>query len=184
MSVKWSAILSLPVNHMCHFVLCYRNSALQEWTRSGLRKVHFVASTKLNLNCNKLTSLPHLCPLKCCLVNLLIAHNDITTLSKQFFQQLQKAKPCQYKKTIISLCYRIYIRFNIQYFWWGRQRIRFSHWVRWTHPAYTKDYMSSTLDLMLFVLSISLSCVTCQSWVTLIQLAIILTIWMTSGVLI
>ena len=87
-SVKWSAILSLPVNHMCHFVLCCRNSVLLVWTCSGLKKVHFVS--ELNLNCNKLTSLPQLCPLKCCLVNLLIAHNNITTLSKNFFNGFKK----------------------------------------------------------------------------------------------
>ena len=43
----------------------------------------------LNLNYNKLTSLPPMCSLKCCLVNLHIANNDITSLSKTFVKEFQ-----------------------------------------------------------------------------------------------
>ena len=47
----------------------------------------------LNLGTNKLTSLPDLCSLKCCLVNLYVGNNKISRLSRHFlrnFQKLQK----------------------------------------------------------------------------------------------
>ena len=44
----------------------------------------------VNLDFNKLTSLPHLCSLKCCLVNLHIVNNNITRLDKHFFKGYKK----------------------------------------------------------------------------------------------
>ena len=44
----------------------------------------------LNLDFNKLTSLPQLCSLKCCLVKLLIGNNKIVQLSRNFFKCFQK----------------------------------------------------------------------------------------------
>ena len=44
----------------------------------------------LDLNFNKLTSLPQLCSLKCCLVNLQIGSNKLLRLSKHFFKGFKK----------------------------------------------------------------------------------------------
>ena len=44
----------------------------------------------LNLDFNKLTSLPQLCSLKCCLVKLLIGNNKIVQLSRHFFKCFKK----------------------------------------------------------------------------------------------
>ena len=46
----------------------------------------------LNLYNNKLTSLPQLCPLKCCLVRLELSNNKISRLSKHFFKGFEKLK--------------------------------------------------------------------------------------------
>ena len=48
--------------------------------------------SKLVLNYNKLTSFPQLCSLKCCLVELHIANNNISRLSKHSFKGFKKIK--------------------------------------------------------------------------------------------
>ena len=53
----------------------------------GIRKL-----SKLVLNYNKLTSLPQLCSLKCCLDNLEVASNSISRLSKHFFKGFKKLR--------------------------------------------------------------------------------------------
>ena len=44
----------------------------------------------LNLENNKLTTLPELCSSKCCLVNLYVGKNNISQLSKHFLKNFQK----------------------------------------------------------------------------------------------
>ena len=48
--------------------------------------------SQLVLNGNKLTSLPHLYSMKCCLENLEVASNNISRLSKHFFKGFKKLK--------------------------------------------------------------------------------------------
>ena len=60
-----------------------------EWIEAvafcGIRDI-----STLVLSCNKLTSLPWLCSLECCRVNLHIANNNISRLSKYFFKGFKK----------------------------------------------------------------------------------------------
>ena len=46
----------------------------------------------LNLDDNKLQSLPELCALKCCLTTFSLSYNNISTLSKHFFHGYRKLK--------------------------------------------------------------------------------------------
>ena len=46
----------------------------------------------LNLENNKLTTLPELCSLKCCLVNLYVGKNDISQLTKHFWRIFKNCK--------------------------------------------------------------------------------------------
>ena len=53
----------------------------------GLREM-----STLNLDNNKLTSLPGLCSLKCCLMNLYVADNNISRLDKHFLKGFRKVQ--------------------------------------------------------------------------------------------
>ena len=53
----------------------------------GIREI-----STLNLENNKLTSLPGLCSLKCCLVNLYVGNNNISGLGKNFLKGFKKVQ--------------------------------------------------------------------------------------------
>ena len=59
--------------------------------------------SELILNYNKLTSLPQLCPLKCCLVVLGIANNHISRLSKHFFKGFKKIRDINLNKNSLHV---------------------------------------------------------------------------------
>ena len=58
----------------------------------------------LNLENNKLTSLPDLCSLKCCRVNLYVGNNNISRLSKHYLKNFQKLqKVILYSNNLLEL---------------------------------------------------------------------------------
>ena len=72
----------------------------------------------LNLNDNKLQSLPELCALKCCLTTLSLSCNNISTLSKNFFmgyRKLQSLNLIENKLVIFPDLH--WIQHSLKYIW-------------------------------------------------------------------
>ena len=119
--------------------------------------------SRLNLKHNQLTSPPQLCTLKCCLMDLHIGYNEISRLSKQYFRGFKNLKKINLTKKKFLCCW-IYIGSNIQCHKWWRIRITFNHWVHCRHPESTLGWGKSLYMIMIFVIAMSLYCVTCLSW--------------------
>ena len=56
---------------------------------------------RLNLNPNKLQSLPELCSLKCSLVTLLLSYDNLSKISKDFFARYKKLKNLSNNKLVL-----------------------------------------------------------------------------------
>ena len=72
----------------------------------------------LNLDDNKLQSLPELCALKCCFTTLSLPYNNISTLSKNMFQGYRKLKSLNLiEKKIVIFPDLHWIQHSWKYIW-------------------------------------------------------------------
>ena len=120
----------------------------------------------LHLKFNKLTSLPQLCSLKDCLVNLQIGNSKISRWINYSFKGFKKLQIINFNHNdpMIFSCCRIYIGSSIHCHIWWRIRTNFNPWMRCKHPGYVKDWTTSRFLTITFINSMSLFCITCLNW--------------------
>ena len=79
----------------------------------------------LNLNDNKLQSLPELCALKCCLTTFSLSYNDISTLSKNFFRGYRKLKRLNLSNNKLVIFPDLHwIQHSLKYVWAAFNKIQ------------------------------------------------------------